>query len=98
MLQNYQHVLVPEIDEVSGANGGKLWILQRTIDAIDSLKEQLERPTDKNVLCADGMRRPALSPRKVAVLRLIYAALKLNYQPINISISLSGLFSVVYVG
>jgi len=98
MLSNYHEVLKPEIDEVSPNSSSKLWILQNMIDVIDNVKDQLERPIGRNLMCADGQWKRVLSQRKISILKLIYSSLKINYQPINISISLSGIFNVIYVG
>lgn len=97
MLSNYHEVLKPEIDEVSPNSSSKLWILQNMIDVIDSVKDQLEKPVGRSLMCADGVTKRVLSQRKICILKLVYSSLKINYQPINISISLSGIFNVIYV-
>lgn len=97
MLTNHHEVLKPEVDEVSPNNSAKLWILQNLIDAIDNIKDQLERGTDKKIISANGEVRQMLSQRKLYIVRLISSSLKINYQPINISISLSGIFNILYV-
>lgn len=97
MLLNYHEVLKPEIDEVSPNSCGKLYILQSMIDAIDSIKEQLERNVSKVIMCANGEVKPAFSYRKIYILKLLCSSLKIKYQPINISISLSGIFNILYV-
>lgn len=98
MLINYHEILRPEIDEVSPNSSAKLWILQNMIDAIDSIKDQLEKHVDKQIIFQNGEVRRLLSQRKIYFIRLILAALKVHHQPINISISLSGIFNILYVG
>lgn len=97
MLTNYHEILRPEIDEVSPNSSAKLWILQDMIDAIDTLKDQLEKPINKKIIYANGEVKRVLSQKKIFIIRLIYSSLKINYQPINISISLSGIFNILYV-
>ena len=97
MLTNYHEILKPEIDEVSPNSSGKLWILQNMIDAIDNIKDQLEKRVDKQIIYPNGEVKRVLSQRKIYIVRLIYSSLKINYQPINISISLSGIFNILYV-
>jgi len=97
MLTNYHEILKPDIDEVSPNNSGKLWILQNMIDAIDNIKDLFERPTDKEIIFANGEIKQVLSQRKIYIIKLINSSLKINYQPINISISLSGIFYILYV-
>jgi len=67
------------------------------IDAIDHIKELLEKRVDRSVIYANGESKPVLSVRKLYTVRLIYSSLKLNYHPLNISISLSGIFNILYV-
>lgn len=97
MLTNYHEILKPEIDEVSPNSSGKLWILQNMIDAIDNIKDQLEKRVDKHIIFPNGEIKYVLSQRKIYIVRLINSSLKINYQPINISISLSGIFNILYV-
>ena len=97
MLANFKDILKPDVDELSTNSAKKLWILQSTIDAIDSVKESLEKRVDRRLIYANGESKPVLSQRKLFTARLIFAALKLNYHPLNISISLSGIFAVLYV-
>lgn len=97
MLTNYHEILKPEIDEVSPNSSSKLWILQNMIDAIDSIKEQLEKPVDKHIIYPNGEVKKVLSHKKIYIVKLLNSSLKINYQPINISISLSGIFNILYV-
>ena len=97
MLTNYHEILKPEIDEVSPNSSAKLWILQNMIDAIDNIKDQLEKRVEKQIIYQNGEVKRLFSQRKIYIIRLIYASLKINYQPINISISLSGIFNILYV-
>jgi len=90
-------MLKPDIDEVSPNHSSKLWILQNMIDIIDNMKDLLEKQTDKQIIFANGEIRQVLSQRKIYIVKLINSSLKINYQPINISISLSGIFYVLYV-
>lgn len=97
MLVNFKDILKPDVDELSTNNSQKLWILQGMIDAIDHIKEVLEKRNDRRTIYANGESKPVLSLRKLYTVRLIHASLKLNYHPLNISISLSGIFHILYV-
>ena len=97
MLTNYHEILKPEIDEVSPNSSAKLWILQNMIDVIDNIKDLIEKRIDRQIMFANGETKKILSQQKIYIIRLINSSLKINYQPINISLSLSGIFNIIYV-
>lgn len=96
MFNHFKDILKPDVDELSANSSKKLWLLQGMIDAIDNIKELLEKRIDKRIIYANGESKPVLSLRKIYIIRLIHASLKLNYHPLNISISLSGIFNILY--
>lgn len=76
----------------------KSWLAQNFIDKIEFFKETLENQKTVRLLDTNGENKRLLSSSRIHVIKLVIAALKLNNQPINITLSLSQIFKTITVG
>lgn len=76
----------------------KPWLTQNFIDKIEFFKDILENQKQERFLNTNGEEKQLLSSSRIHIIKLIISALKLNNQPINVTLSLSNIFQTITVG